>query len=238
MALLEDTRDDVLQKALAHHGLASCDVPDCPTARRIFLRERLQLDPDTLLHMTDSIPSLPLPDGLERRILPFGSWTVNVWTLETPGGLVAIDTGCSPDDFRKALNGEAPAAILVTHKDDDHRGGLGAFPGVPVFGPDNLKPGTALEIAGRSWTIHDLCGHTPDGLGYETVCAGRSLFFPGDSVFARSIGKSRLPYEVTIHRILAAFNSLADDTLICPGHGPATTAGDEKRFNPFLSMYY
>jgi len=76
-------------------------------------------------------------------------------------------------------------------------------------------------------------GHTPGGRSYYHK-EGRFIF-TGDTLFARSIGRTDLPggnYPTLIkscHRIL----ELEDDVQILPGHGPMTTVGDERR-NPYL----
>lgn len=238
LELLEDDPGDVLKKAAANQDLDRLNYPDTPEAQCWFLKNILGLDPESYLNMPRGISPVRLPCGLTRHLSPFGDWTVNIWTIAAPDGLIAIDTGCSAHDFRTALKDATPCAILITHMDHDHSGGAGAFPSVPVYGPRTLKGGEEHRIGGLLWKIHDLAGHTPDGIGFETECQGQTVFFPGDSIFARSIGKSRLPFGTTIRNILNVLDSLPGNTVICPGHGPATTAEAEKTANPFLAGYY
>jgi glyoxylase-like metal-dependent hydrolase (beta-lactamase superfamily II) len=59
----------------------------------------------------------------------------------------------------------------------------------------------------------------------------------GDVLFQRSIGRTDLPggsHSVLIESIRSQLFTLPDDTVVYPGHGPATTIGEEKRHNPFL----
>ena len=70
------------------------------------------------------------------------------------------------------------------------------------------------------------------------------LYFPaqkkviaGDTLFAGSIGRTDLPggsFEKIIHSLHDKLLALPDDTIVIPGHGPATTIGAERETNPFL----
>ncbi|MGZ3412880.1 MAG: hydantoinase B/oxoprolinase family protein, partial [Isosphaeraceae bacterium] len=65
-----------------------------------------------------------------------------------------------------------------------------------------------------------------------------AIFFVigGDVLFAGSIGRTDLggDYEQLMSGIFAKLLNLPDQTKVYPGHGPATTIGQEKRTNPFL----
>ena len=71
-----------------------------------------------------------------------------------------------------------------------------------------------------------------------------SLYFPaekmldaGDTLFARSIGRTDLPgglFERIIRSLHDRVLTLPDETTVIPGHGPATTIGEEREENPFL----
>jgi hydroxyacylglutathione hydrolase len=81
--------------------------------------------------------------------------------------------------------------------------------------------------------------HTP-GHTEGSVC----LYFPaekmliaGDTPLARSIGRTDLPggsFEKIIRSLHDRVLTLPDETTVIPGHGPATTIGDEREENPFL----
>jgi glyoxylase-like metal-dependent hydrolase (beta-lactamase superfamily II) len=61
--------------------------------------------------------------------------------------------------------------------------------------------------------------------------------FVGDTLFAGSIGRTDLPggdYATLIDSITRVLFSFGDDARVYPGHGPATTIGQERRTNPFL----
>ncbi len=235
---LEDTSSDVLAKALSHAGISNCCLPASEEDWPTFLRLRLHLDPDSFFAMPDAIPAIRLPSGLKRHILPFGDWSLNIWTIQTPEGTVAIDTGLSRDQLREASQGIPPVATLITHFHRDHVGGIEAYPNSLVLDPANTRPGNkAIRVAGLNWTVLDLAGHTPDGIGWFTTWQGCPIFFPGDSIFACSIGKCEGSEQLAMTNILNAMNALPPKTIICPGHGPATTVALEWKRNPFISLF-
>jgi len=76
-------------------------------------------------------------------------------------------------------------------------------------------------------------GHTPGGL---CLLAGKYLI-SGDTLFEQSIGRTDLPggsIASLIKSIKEQLFVLADDVIVFPGHGPATTIGMEKANNPFV----
>jgi glyoxylase-like metal-dependent hydrolase (beta-lactamase superfamily II) len=69
------------------------------------------------------------------------------------------------------------------------------------------------------------------------VSSDKKLCFAGDSLFAGSIGRTDLPggdYQTLINSIKTKLLPLGDEVKVLPGHGPATTVGAERRYNPFL----
>jgi hydroxyacylglutathione hydrolase len=81
--------------------------------------------------------------------------------------------------------------------------------------------------------------HTP-GHTEGSIC----LYFPrekkliaGDTLFAGSIGRTDLPggsFKKIVESLKEKLLALPDDTMVVPGHGPATTIGQERESNPFL----
>jgi len=93
------------------------------------------------------------------------------------------------------------------------------------------------EAAGLKFKILHTPGHTPGGICL--YAADEHVLFGGDTVFAGSIGRSDFPggsHEQLIEAIQKKLLILPDETTIYPGHGPATTVGNEKQYNPFLSQ--
>ena len=86
---------------------------------------------------------------------------------------------------------------------------------------------------------HHTPGHCPGGVCLQIgpkARTGKDLFV-GDTLFAGSIGRTDLPggdYETLIGSIRTVLLAFEDDARVYPGHGPATTIGQERRTNPFL----
>ena len=79
-------------------------------------------------------------------------------------------------------------------------------------------------------------GHTPGHVAFYSAQA--HSVFTGDALFQGSIGRTDLPggdYDRLIRSIRESLLTLPDDTVVYPGHGPSTTIGEEKQFNPFLT---
>jgi glyoxylase-like metal-dependent hydrolase (beta-lactamase superfamily II) len=73
------------------------------------------------------------------------------------------------------------------------------------------------------------------------VDAQAHLAFVGDVIFAGSIGRTDFPggnRADLLRSIREKLFPLGDEVLIVPGHGPESTIGEERRFNPFLSGRY
>ena len=62
----------------------------------------------------------------------------------------------------------------------------------------------------------------------------RPIAVVGDSIFAGSMGGGNVSYKEAIKNNVEKILTLPDETIICPGHGPMTTVGEEKVHNPFF----
>jgi glyoxylase-like metal-dependent hydrolase (beta-lactamase superfamily II) len=104
----------------------------------------------------------------------------------------------------------------------------------PPPAPDRLlREGDTVILGGRSFRVAQTPGHSPGHI----CLLGAGVAFVGDVVFAGSIGRTDLPggdHETLLRSIARHILPLPDDTTLYNGHGPATTAGRERRTNPFL----
>jgi hydroxyacylglutathione hydrolase len=100
--------------------------------------------------------------------------------------------------------------------------------------PDRLlKDGDVIEVDELKFIVLHTPGHSPGGISLY----GHEILFSGDTLFNYGIGRTDFPgcsYEKIMDSIKNKLMTLPDDTVVYPGHGPATTIGEEKRGNPFL----
>jgi len=141
-----------------------------------------------------------------------------------------------------------PDAILCIHGADaamlaDPMANLSALFGIAVTSPPAdrlLAEGDDIELGENRFRVIHLPGHTPGGIGLywpgtESVAG---MLFCGDALFAGGVGRTDFSGGDE-HGLLSAIRSkiftLPDDTIVLPGHGPATTVGREKETNPFFA---
>jgi glyoxylase-like metal-dependent hydrolase (beta-lactamase superfamily II) len=100
--------------------------------------------------------------------------------------------------------------------------------------PDRLlKEGDTIEIGDLSFTVIHTPGHSPGGISIY----GHGVVFTGDTLFNFGIGRTDFPgcsYETLMDSINSKLMTLPDETIVLPGHGPHTTIGIERQYNPFM----
>jgi glyoxylase-like metal-dependent hydrolase (beta-lactamase superfamily II) len=57
----------------------------------------------------------------------------------------------------------------------------------------------------------------------------------GDSIFAGSMGGGNVSYGDALKNNIEQILTLPPDTVLCPGHGPLTSVGEELKNNPFFA---
>ncbi len=114
-----------------------------------------------------------------------------------------------------------------------------AWIGMPTPGKVEIDNSIGQSDTVKAGSLQGHVIHTP-GHTEGSVC----LYFPvekkliaGDTLFAGSIGRTDLPggsYEKILRSLHDQVLVLPDETIVIPGHGPATTIGEERESNPFL----
>ncbi|HTV07936.1 MAG TPA: MBL fold metallo-hydrolase [Candidatus Aquilonibacter sp.] len=126
---------------------------------------------------------------------------------------------------------DLPLAAMM----DEQAGWIGVAP--PDVRPPDHSPADLEHVTTRGIDAQAI--HTP-GHTEGSLCLylpSESLLLAGDTLFAGSIGRTDLPgghYGKLIQSIRERLLPLPDATLVIPGHGPATTIGEERVSNPFL----
>jgi len=116
---------------------------------------------------------------------------------------------------------------------------MGRLFGVSIDQPPNpdifLKESDRVMLGNKFFKVLHTPGHSPGGISLVTE-DGKACFV-GDTLFAGSIGRTDFPggdYNTLIDSIKSKLIPLGDDVKVFPGHGPETTIGTERKFNPFL----
>lgn len=98
-----------------------------------------------------------------------------------------------------------------------------------------LEEGQTLQVGQQTLEVLYTPGHAPGHVCF--YLSQHHVLFDGDVLFHRGIGRTDLPgsdHAALMHNIQHKLLTLPDETQVLSGHGPATTIGDEKKWNPFL----
>lgn len=111
------------------------------------------------------------------------------------------------------------------------------FPNVEAFTPDRwLQDGDRVQFGEVTLEVLHCPGHTPGHVVFFHRESG--LAQVGDVLFQGSIGRTDFPrgdHATLIASIKEKLFALGDDVDFIPGHGPMSTLGEERQYNPFLS---
>ena len=259
------SRDEVaISAGLSPATLASLETLEramTPAEARDLARA-LSLDPPALeaialglyrpAHVPEHVGGVEIVTLLLRQT---DGWTSNCYLVAQEGAQEAliVDPGGEPDRILDALDarGWRPRHVLVTHGHRDHVGALAAIHAewavsvlagvgdadcipLPRDSVHWLRDGETLPIGSGELQALQTPGHTPGGFSFRLD----GHIFVGDALFAGSIGNPNVP-RVGYGQLLSSLSrhvlSLSEPTVVHPGHGPATTVGEERRHNPFFA---
>ena len=192
-------------------------------------------------------------DGLAQFSTDYGGMAVNsylVWDPETKHA-AAFDTGADCRDMLRLATKEnlSVKLILLTHAHSDHVADLPRLreeTGASIFisaresvpGAEQIEEGKRFRLGKIDIESRLTWGHSPGGMTYVVTGLAHSIAIVGDSLFAGSMGGGNVSYDDAVRNNLEKILALPDDTIICPGHGPMTTVGEEKKHNPFFAAQF
>lgn len=136
---------------------------------------------------------------------------------------------------------EGTGAQLAIHKDDAEwltadQGAYARMLGVSSPGPAAdllLEEGDEIAFGKEKLQVIHTPGHSLGGISL----VGDAVVFCGDTLFAMGVGRVDLPggsWETLMNSIKTRIFTMPDDTAAYTGHGPETTIGREKQFNPWF----
>ena len=184
--------------------------------------------------------------GVERLDLAFEGDRVNAWLIREGDELLLFDAGYDAEELMQVIDSlcnRLPSRVFLTHGHRDHIGALSVLlsAGVPVHaaqisGTIPMKADDIIKCGSILVCACDLSGHAMPSLGYQVSGLSQAVLVTGDALFAGSIGGCPTPqrYQLALERLGHVLGELPDKTVLLPGHGPASTLGEERYSNPFL----
>lgn len=188
--------------------------------------------------------------GLAQFNTTYHDMTVNAYLVWDPAtrDAVAFDTGADCSEMLRRIDQDKLSVrlILLTHAHPDHVADLRRLRQTtdsPVYiselepeeGAQPIPEGKRFKAGSLKIEARLTSGHSPGGLTYVVTGLARPIAIVGDSLFAGSMGGGNVSYEDALRNNREKILTLPDETIVCPGHGPLTTVGKEKRDNPFFA---
>jgi glyoxylase-like metal-dependent hydrolase (beta-lactamase superfamily II) len=212
----------------------------------------LGLGANALLALAESrYAPAPVEDieGLAHFNSVFEDMTVNSFLAWDPSTKEAafFDTGADGQpmlDFA-ASHGLKVKQIFITHIHADHvfdfdrlmkktSAQAWVCEKEPLAGAESFAAGSTFYIGALTVETRLTSGHAAGGVTYFIQGLSRPVAVVGDSLFAGSMGGGMVSYPDALRNNREQILTLPDTTIICPGHGPLTTVGEQKHANPFF----
>jgi hydroxyacylglutathione hydrolase len=191
-------------------------------------------------------------EGLAQFNTTYGDMTVNAYLVWDPvtREAVAFDTGADCGGMLQRIEREKLSVklILMTHAHPDHVADLRRLrkaTGAPVYiseleeaeGVEGIAQGKRFRVGSLEIEARLTSGHSLGGMTFVVTGLPRPVAIVGDSLFAGSMGGGNVSYDDALRNNREKILTLPEETIVCPGHGPLTTVGKEKRDNPFFAIH-
>lgn len=191
--------------------------------------------------------------GLAMYNTQWADMYVNAYLIwdSSKGIAAAFDTGANSEQLIETvrLNDLTLESIYLTHTHTDHIADLArlqsSFPSIriyvsekePIEGAKLIGNEHNFSIGSLSVQSHLTWGHSKGGLTYVINGLERPIAIVGDALFAGSMGGGMVSYMDALKTNRQYIFTLPDHTVICPGHGPMSSIGEEKKNNPFYPEF-
>jgi glyoxylase-like metal-dependent hydrolase (beta-lactamase superfamily II) len=155
-----------------------------------------------------------------------------------------LNTHCHLDHvFGNRFIAETFGLVLHLHKKEESMLQMAPASGLMFNVPfDNyqgdfifLKEGDSIFLGHDKLEVIEAPGHSPGSICF--YCREQRFIISGDVLFENSIGRTDLPggdHQTLLNSIRQKLFTLPDDVIVYNGHGPQTTIGREKKYNPFV----
>jgi hydroxyacylglutathione hydrolase len=160
-----------------------------------------------------------------------GSVQTNGYLIKTESGIFVFDAPEGINDFIGSKNLIADH-LFLTHQHFDHVEDADIIT-AKKYSYADYDPDLVLDQRAREWGL--AINVPPFSMAFHFPSEG--ALFGGDALFAGGVGRTDLPHgehDTLMASIVEKLYTLPKDTRVFPGHGPATTIGQEKRSNPFI----
>lgn len=264
---LEDLFNDVINKAQRGLGLTNVVLADQVgvTAAAVEATKEGATDASVLMKLAAALglhgPSLAemsdhawAPESVELEGLAqfnttFHDMTVNAYLIWDPATkeAAAFDTGATAQPIVEKIQelGLTLKYLFLTHTHPDHVADISTLRAPEVLVSElephaeavSFVPGTEWFVGGLRIASRVTTGHSKGGTTYVITGLQKPVAIVGDALFASSMGGGAVSYTDALATNRSQIFTLADETIVCPGHGPMTTVGEEKRHNPFYPEF-
>jgi len=187
--------------------------------------------------------------GLAQFNTTYHDMTVNAYLVWDPATkeAAAFDTGADAKPIVDKIQelGLTLRYLFLTHTHGDHVADINTLSAPAIFvserephaGAKTFAPGTEWKLGSLTIESRSTWGHSKGGTTFVVTGLAHPIAIVGDALFASSMGGGMVSYTDALVTNRKEIFTLPDDTVVCPGHGPLTTVGEEKAHNPFYPEY-
>lgn len=188
-------------------------------------------------------------DGLAQFNTTYHDMTVNAYLVWDPATkeAAAFDTGATAQPMVDKIRelGLTLRYLFLTHTHADHVADIPTLQAPEVLISERedhpeaktFTPGAEWKLGSLTISSRITSGHSKGGTTYVIQGLTRPVAIVGDAIFASSMGGGAVSYADALATNRSQIFTLPDETVICPGHGPMTSVGEEKEHNPFYPEF-